>query len=208
MGASARERAGLDLEAAGASLTTFPLSPTAVLHAHGPIFLVADAQGSLPPYAAQLFKAAGRQQRQQRLRRGWLQTLLLAALVVVSLVSFFEPHLRVGLEVALARARSGGAPLPLPARDLDFPVQACCIGQQCVSNSRGRHAVVTHVRSQREVTQLQVGEEVAGRRLLWVLAAVKLASKLACGNLTKCCWCCCCQFTPLRCILVLHACEW
>lgn len=142
-----------------------PISPTTTLHAHGPIFLVAGAPGSSGQLEA-LFRQAGAGRAVPR-RRGSgsgnsrrirLQTLLLVALACVSLASLFETRLRSGLEEALALARGtrgGGAPPP-PARDLDFPVQACCIGEQCVRNSRGRHAVVTHVRSQREVTQLQV----------------------------------------------------
>jgi hypothetical protein len=137
-----------------------PLSPTTHIHASGPIFLLSgDGSGAgLPAFAQQLLK-----QHRRRVRRVRLQTVLLAALVCVSLLSFLEPHARRGLQEVLLRAR-GSMRGPPPARGLDFPVQSCCIGQQCVRNSRGRHAVVTHVRSQREVTQLQVSERPDGRR--------------------------------------------
>jgi hypothetical protein len=120
-----------------------PLSPTTTIHASGPIYLV-DAS-SLPRHLLR-----GRRRGSSARRRG----LVLAALLFVSILTFFEPHLQAGLAQALLRARSGRA--AAPARALDFPVQSCCIGQQCLAHSKGRHAVVTHVRSQREVTQLQV----------------------------------------------------
>ncbi|KAI3425708.1 hypothetical protein D9Q98_007684 [Chlorella vulgaris] len=119
-----------------------PLSPTTTIHASGPIYLV-DAS-SLPRHLLR-----GRRRGSSARRRG----LVLAALLCVSILTFFEPHLQAGLAQALLRARSGRA--AAPARALDFPVQSCCIGQQCLAHSKGRHAVVTHVRSQREVTQLQ-----------------------------------------------------
>lgn len=143
------------------------------IHTSAPVLIVAgdgDAHG-LPALAQQLWRAArpggggggvkrsastaSLTGRRQASRAG--RSLLLLALLVVGLLSFYELHVRGGLELALLRARvgMGGAPPP-PPRGLDFPVQSCCIGQQCVRNSKGRHAVVTHVRSQREVTQLQV----------------------------------------------------
>ncbi|EFN55609.1 hypothetical protein CHLNCDRAFT_133736 [Chlorella variabilis] len=129
-----------------------PLSPTTTIHATGPIYLV-DASSLGGPLAQQLFARQRRGGGAFRPgRRLALQGLLLAALLTVALLSFFEPHLRDGLAQALLRAGAGRG--PPPARDLDFPVQSCCIGQQCVRNSKGRHAVVTHVHSQREVTQL------------------------------------------------------
>ena len=142
-----------------------PLSPTTHIHASGPIFLVSGDGGSagLPYFAQQLLK-----QHSRRVSRVRLQTVLLAALVCVSLLSFLEPHTRRGLQDLMLRAR-GGMRGPPPARGLDFPVQSCCIGEQCVRNSRGRHAVVTHVRSQREVTQLQVSKHAGqGKAVEWV----------------------------------------
>lgn len=120
-----------------------PLSPTTTIHATGPIYLVDANLGQ------QLFRL-----HRRPLRRARLQATLAACLVLVGVLSVFQPRWHDALASALLRAR-GGAPPPLLARDLDFPVQSCCIGQQCVDNSKGRHAVVTLVRSQREVTQLQ-----------------------------------------------------
>ncbi|PRW57962.1 glycosyl transferase [Chlorella sorokiniana] len=144
------------------------------IHTSAPVLIVAgDAEAhSLPALAQQLWRAAwpsggtggggvkrsastaSLTGRRQATRAG--RSLLLMALLMVGLLSFYELHVRGGLELALLRARvgMGGAPAP-PPRGLDFPVQSCCIGEQCVRNSKGRHAVVTHVRSQREVTQLQ-----------------------------------------------------
>ena len=144
------------------------------IHTSAPVLIVAgdgDAYG-LPALAQQLWRAArpgagaasvkrsasaasltGRRAAARASHR-----LLLLALLLVGMLSFYELHVRGGLELALLRARFGlGSAPPPPPRGLDFPVQSCCIGQQCVRNSKGRHAVVTHVRSQREVTQLQVG---------------------------------------------------
>lgn len=132
-----------------------PLSPTTHIHATGPIYVVSDSSG-FPPFAQQLIKQHSRTRQSPRARQSptaRLQALLLAALLTVSLLSFFEPHLRDAVQQVVLRARNGRA--PPPARDLDFPVQSCCIGEQCLRNSKGRHAVVTHVRSAREVAQLQ-----------------------------------------------------
>lgn len=156
-----------------------PLSPTTTIHATGPIYLV-DASSLGGPLAQQLFARQRRGGGAFRPgRRLALQGLLLAALLTVALLSFFEPHLRDGLAQALLRAGAGRG--PPPARDLDFPVQSCCIGQQCVRNSKGRHAVVTHVHSQREVTQLLVrrGQSGAGR---CVVAFPLLRGRLLCWH--------------------------
>lgn len=134
--------AGSGMEDHGGSFV-LPLSPTTHVYTTGPVFLVSG--DSLPRLQQQLFR--------NRRRGVRLQTLLLAALVFASLLSFFEPHINSGLREVLLRR---GMSLPPPARDLEFPVQSCCIGEQCLRNSKGRHAVVTHVRNQREVTQLQV----------------------------------------------------
>lgn len=158
MGVSA-VRTGRD-EEAGAPDFILPLSPTTTLHAHGPVYLVSGSAAGSSGQLAALFREAGAARhtaavpRRTRRRVASLQTLLLLALACVSVGSLITPRLRVGLEEALAMARAGRGPPP-PTRDLDFPIQACCIGQQCVRNSRGRHAVVTHVGSHREITQLQ-----------------------------------------------------
>ncbi len=166
------------------------------IHTSAPVLIVAgDAEAhGLPALAQQLWRAAwpsgggaaagvkrsastasltGRRQATRASR-----SLLLLAMLVVGLLSFFELHVRGGLELALLRARvgMGGAPPP-PPRGLDYPVQSCCIGAQCVRKSKGRHAVVTHVRSQREVTQLQV-------RLMWSL----LGGCLLCSLQQSCHW--------------------
>lgn len=171
------------------------------IHTSAPVLIVAgdaaESQG-LPLFAQQLSRsaragggggggvkrsasAASLLARRQPAR--FSRPLLLLALLTVGMLSFWEPHLRGGLELALLRARAGmgGAPPP-PFHGLDFPVQSCCVGEQCVRASKGRHAVVTHVRSQREVTQLQV-RPVPGAGLLgpWGLAAL------------PCCSCDCCS---------------
>jgi hypothetical protein len=159
-----------------------PLSPTTTIHATGPIYLVDANLGQ------HLFRL-----HRRPIRRARLQALLLACLLLVGILGLFQPRLHDALASALLRAR-GGAPPPLLAQDLDFPVQSCCIGQQCVDNSKGRHAVVTLVRSQREVTQLQASRPgvvaVSGLvpallPLFWIpLPAlfVPLALKLVCST--------------------------
>ena len=89
-----------------------PLSPTTHIHASGPIFLLSgDGSGAgLPAFAQQLLK-----QHRRRVRRVRLQTVLLAALVCVSLLSFLEPHARRGRQEVLRRAR-GSMRGPPPAR--------------------------------------------------------------------------------------------
>lgn len=147
--------AGRDEVDLGGGDFVLPLSPTTHVHTTGPIFVL--PAGSSGQALEALFRQAGAARPAPRRPLSTLRAFLLLALACVSLASLAQPRLRLGLEEALAAAAFGGGsgPAALPARDLDFPIQACCIGEQCVRNSRGRHAVVTHVRSQREVTQLQ-----------------------------------------------------
>ncbi|KAL4457270.1 hypothetical protein ABPG75_012135 [Micractinium tetrahymenae] len=147
--------AGRDEVDLGGGDFVLPLSPTTHVHTTGPIFVL--PAGSSGQALEALFRHAGAARAAPRHPASHLRAFLLLALACVSLASLTQPRLRLGLEEALAAATFGGSsgPAPPPARDLDFPIQACCIGQQCVRNSRGRHAVVTHVRNQREVTQLQ-----------------------------------------------------
>ena len=160
-----------------AAMRSAGVSPAAssqglTIHTSAPLLIVAgdgDPYG-LPALAQQLWRAArpgggsgvkrsastaSLTGRRQAARAG--RSLLLLALLTVGLLSFYELHVRGGLELAILRAHMGmGRAPPPPPHGLDYPVQSCCIGQQCVRNSKGRHAVVTHVRSQREVAQLQV----------------------------------------------------
>lgn len=148
---------------------SLPLSPTTHIHASA-VFLInggdqeaggvaalsARLQALLkPPPPASLFRSSSsttslRGVAAAQARRPNARWALLAALLLVGLMGFVD--VQGGLQRALLRARGG---IPVPPVSLDFPVQSCCIGEQCVRNSRGRHAVVTHVHSQREVTQLQ-----------------------------------------------------
>lgn len=192
-----------------------PLSPTTHIHATGPIFLVADSSGGLPAFAQQLFscgappfaplqKAVRRSASSVSLAgrggspcaRPRARSLLLLAAVLLSLAGIFQPRLRRGLELALLRAQGGASPPPRAAA-LDFPVQACCVGQQCVSRSRGRHAIVTSVRSQREVTQLQLLEASVRRSN----PGVDLAAMLVRGELGA-------SATQVRAGAGLRSCGW
>lgn len=157
-----------------------PLSPSTTVHAHGPVFLVADAASGRGLEHA-LFASRGSSGRLRSLaarpapppRRPAARTLLAAALALAVLASLAVPPLRAGLQEALVRARAG-APPPR-ARNLDCPVLACCIGEQCVRNSHGRHAVVTRVHGERDVSLLQVGAGgrwADGRRVQCVAAGV------------------------------------
>ena len=181
------------------------------IHTSAPVLIVAgdaaESQG-LPLFAHHLWRsaraggggvkrsasAASLAARRQPSR--FSRPLLLLALLTMGLLSFWEPHVRGGLELALLRARAGmgGAPPP-PPRGLDFPVQSCCIGEQCVRASKGRHAVVTHVRSQREVTQLQVRRAPAG----WVLVGGRASVWVPAALLPCCCHVACWPPQPAHC---------
>lgn len=132
--------------------TGYPLPPIQV-HATGPIYVLTSPHGGPPGAGGAHGRAAAFSKR--------LQTLLLAALAAVSLMTFFEPRVSTGTVMDSLGRKAGlwapyADPRGLASVDLDFPVQSCCVGQLCLAQDTGRHAIVTFVHSDRQIRELQV----------------------------------------------------
>ena len=130
----------------------YPHQPIQV-HATGPIYVLTSPHGVGPGAGGAHGRSAAFSKR--------LQTLLLAALAVVSLMTFFEPRVSTGTVMdSLGRKARAWAPSVdtrgLASVDLDFPVQSCCVGQLCLTQDRGRYAIVTSIHSDRQIRDLQV----------------------------------------------------